>query len=259
MRIVIIGSGNVATHLACGLFGAGHEIAGVFSRTPANASALAAKVRSHVLASPAEVASSRPDVVLLSLADSCAREVIDSLPPVPGAVVLHTSGTLPQEILLPLGADAGILYPLQTFSKNVPVDLATVPFFVEGTTPYAADVARRLAGDLSRKVHYADAEKRKILHIAGVLSCNFPNYLWDCCRRLLEEAGYPLGVVEPLVRATVDKAFAVGPHEAQTGPARRNDTEVIAAHVKALPAPLADIYQKISDEIIKSHYEQNSV
>ena len=187
------------------------------------------------------------------------RERLDLLARVPGAVVLHTSGTLPQEILLPLSADAGILYPLQTFSKDVAVDLTSVPFFIEGATPRAAAVARTLAESLSREVHYADAEKRKTLHIAGVLGCNFPNYLWDCCRRLLDEAGYPLGVIEPLVRATVDKAFAVGPHAAQTGPARRRDTDVIAAHVKALPAPLAEIYQKISDEIIKSHYEQNSI
>lgn len=259
MKIAVAGSGNVATHLACGLATAGHEIAGVFSRTPANASTLAAKVRSRAFASPEEIAAVNPDVVLLSLADSCAREVVDALPPVPGAVVLHTSGTLPQEILLPLSADAGILYPLQTFSKDVAVDLTSVPFFIEGATPRAAAVARTLAESLSREVHYADAEKRKTLHIAGVLGCNFPNYLWDCCRRLLDEAGYPLGVIEPLVRATVDKAFAVGPHAAQTGPARRRDTDVIAAHVKALPAPLAEIYQKISDEIIKSHYEQNSI
>lgn len=259
MKIAVIGSGNVATHLTCGLCAAGHEIAAVYSRTPAHARELAGKVGARVLSAPDELVAPGADAVLVSLADSCAAKVVASLPALAEAVVLHTSGTLPQEILLPVSNDAGILYPLQTFSKDVPVDLHEVPFFIEGTSARAVDMARALASSLSPKVHYADATRRKLLHIAGVLSCNFPNYLWECCEKLLAEAGYPLDVVEPLVRATVAKAFSVGPHKAQTGPARRRDMVVIETHAAALPDGLSGIYRALSEEIIKSHYEQDSI
>lgn len=256
MRIVLIGSGNVATHLATGLHSAGHEFAGVWSRNCAHARELAEKIGAPAVEDCSALPGFEPDAVLLSLADSCAREVIAALPSFrPGTVALHTSGTLPQEVLLPLSSDCGILYPLQTFSKNVPVRLSEVPFFIEGITDRAADCARTLASSLSAKVRYADAAHRKALHIAGVLSCNFPNYLWECCEKILGDAGYPLEVIEPLVRATVDKCFAVGPHSAQTGPARRRDTAVIRAHADSLPPQLADVYLALSSLIIKSHYE----
>lgn len=253
MKIAFVGSGNVASHLAVGLHEAGHEILGVLSRTHANARELAEKIGCEALPDASSLSDINPDAVILSIADAAAISVIESLPTMPSAVVLHTSGTLPQEILLPISPNAGILYPLQTFSRNVAVNLAEVPFFIEGATERAADVAGQLARSLSPNVHYADAEHRKALHIAGVLSCNFPNFLWECCGRILEEAGYPFKVVEPLVRATVDKAFSVGPHAAQTGPARRGDVEVIEAHIRALPPELAEIYRRLSNEIIKSH------
>ncbi len=255
MRIAVVGSGNVATHLACGLAKAGHVISGVWSRTSAHALELAGKVGAIAYASPEQIAQDRPDVVLFSVADGGAAGLIETFPPVPGAVVLHTSGTLPQEILMPVSADCGILYPLQTFSKGADVILSEVPFFIEGATPKATDVARELAESLSRDVHYADAAHRKKLHIAGVLSCNFPNYLWECCQKLLAEAGYPLSVLEPLVRATVDKAFAMGPHAAQTGPARRGDRKVMTEHAESLQGPLSDVYRTLSEEIYRSHYE----
>lgn len=259
MKIAVVGSGNVATHLSRGLSAAGHEITGIYSRTEAHARELADSLGVAVFTTPEALAASRSDVVLFSVADACAGELVSEFPPMPGVVALHTSGTLPQEVLAPLTADAGILYPLQTFSRSMPVALDKVPFFIEGATGRAAACARELAEALSPKVHYADVAHRKVLHIAGVLSCNFPNFLWECCERILSQAGYPLEVVEPLVRATVDKAFAIGPHAAQTGPARRGDRAVIEAHADSLPAPLSDIYLSISEEIIKAHHEPNSL
>ena len=70
---------------------------------------------------------------------------------------------------------------------------------------------------------------------------------------MLASAGYGLEVVEPLVRAMVDKAFAIGPHAAQTGPARRGDLDVIERQKAALPSDLREIYSVLTDKIINSH------
>ncbi len=49
MRITIIGSGNVATHLAAAFKNAGHSIVQVYSRDMQNASLLAYHVRAEAI------------------------------------------------------------------------------------------------------------------------------------------------------------------------------------------------------------------
>ncbi|MDE6134092.1 MAG: DUF2520 domain-containing protein, partial [Muribaculaceae bacterium] len=174
--------------------------------------------------------------------------------------VLHTSGTIPKEVLAPMSARKGIIYPLQTFSRDACVDISSVPFFNEADSDADLSLADSIASAISRSVHHADESHRRILHIAGVFSCNFPNVLLECTQRILAEAGYGLEVVEPLVRATVDKAFSIGPHAAQTGPARRGDTQVIERQQAALPPDLAGIYKILTQTILKSHHnEQNQL
>lgn len=255
-RISIVGSGNVATHITVALSTKGYEIAGVFSRSIDNARALTRRCGlpdNKASDDFGSLPSAGADTVIVSLADGCVREVLSKIPRLENTVVLHTSGTLPMEVLSCLTSSYGIIYPLQTFSKNVDVDMSTVPFFTEGADVPTLAVADSIASSLSDTVAHADARKRHALHIAGVLSCNFPNYLWECVEKILAAEGYDLHVVEPLVRATVDKAFSVGPHAAQTGPAHRGDRAVIADHRASLPADLSDVYASLSEMIMKSH------
>lgn len=135
----------------------------------------------------------------------------------------------------------------------MPVDLSEVPFFTEASTEAALAVADGLASVLSEHVVHADASRRRALHIAGVLSCNFPNYLLECAGKVLADAGFGLDVVAPLVRTTIAKAFDVGPHDAQTGPARRGDIEVLRAQAASLPDDMAEIYRALSRSIMYSH------
>lgn len=157
------------------------------------------------------------------------------------------------EYLSPVSDRVGVLYPLQTFSADVPVDLSRVPFFTEAALE--DDLARvdALARLMSEHVHHADAAHRRVLHIAGVFSSNFPNVLLECVERILSPAGYPLDVVRPLIEATVAKAFEAGPHKAQTGPARRGDYDVIRRQLVALPDELRPVYLVLSDLILESH------
>lgn len=257
MKIAIAGCGNVATHLALGLERAGMAPAGIYGRNEDNVRRLAAQLgcRDRLLCGGyADVGAARPDVVIVSVADSALPEVAEAIGPLPGGTVaLHTSGTVGMEVLAAVSADCGILYPLQTFSRDVPVDLSEVPFFTEGATPHALAMADGLGALLSEHVAHADAERRRALHIAGVLSCNFPNYLLECAQAVLADAGFGLGVVEPLVRATIAKAFAVGPHAAQTGPARRGDVGVMRSQASALCPEVAGIYREISRAIMAAH------
>ncbi len=257
MKIAIVGSGNVATHLACGLVEAGVEVCAVFSRDLSHASRLADRLGEGTgrYDDFSRLDSCGADAVIVSVADNALATLAASLPHMGDVPVFHTSGTVGLEVLAGVSSRYGIIYPLQTFSREVAVDISAVPFFTEGCDEATLAVADSIARRLSAKVSHADASRRRVLHVAGVLSCNFPNFLWECVEELLAKAGYPLDVVEPLVRATVDKAFAVGPHASQTGPARRGDVEVIERHAASLDAPLDSVYRTLSEMIMKKHLQ----
>lgn len=263
IRLAIVGAGNVATHLARAFDSApGVNLVAVISRTLSSAEEAAHDLSSAVIASNdyALLRELRPDVVLISVADNALAPVVEAIGRLDyNPLVLHTSGTLPKEMLSPISGRTGILYPLQTFSRTTSVDMASVPFFNEADSLSDLECVDALASAISKSVHHADEAHRRILHIAGVFSSNFPNILLECTEQILAKGGYGLEVVEPLVRAMVDKAFAIGPHAAQTGPARRGDMEVIESHRAALPENLSKIYDVLTAQILKSHKhnEQN--
>lgn len=250
-RIALVGSGNVASHLGRAL---GNRIGIVVSRNPGHAKALAESAGIARYGSYDDLRAYRPEMVIVSVADHALAEVAQSIAGLPEEpLIVHTSGTMPKEVLECVSPRTGVLYPLQTFSKDVAVDMSRVPFFTEAQNAHDLEIVDVVAHSLSATVHHADAAKRQILHIAGVFSSNFVNILLEMVEDILNGADYPLDTVRPLVEATVAKAFEAGPHAAQTGPARRGDTAVMAKHAAALPEDKRAIYELLSQYIVKSH------
>lgn len=252
MRIGIVGSGNVATHLGRALVNAGHQVVAVCSRTEQNAARLAHQLGARAITDPADMPADICDVVLIAVSDRAVASVSQTLP-VSAAIVAHTSGSIPLETLAARHSRAGVFYPLQTFSRQADVDFSTIPLFIEGTDDAVSHELTALASRLSHSVHYADSEVRSRLHIAGVLSSNFPIYLLEMTREVLGDI--PLNVVEPLAFASLQKAFAMGPADALTGPARRGDVAVVKRQAEALPEGLSRrIYLDISQAILNKYY-----
>lgn len=252
LRVAIAGSGNVATHLSAGLAAAGCDIVCVYSPTLAHAERLACRFDGCRATDSLAALPTDADLYLISTVDSAVARIANEMPRVAG-LVAHTSGSVPLSALEPASAMTAVIYPLQTFSREVAVKLDDIPFFTEASTDEALNFADRIAGLLSPKVYHADSSHRKTLHIAGVLSCNFANYLWDCTSELLRRDGYDFDVVRPLIEATLRKAVEIGPHAAQTGPAMRGDRAVIDSHIERLDQATAEIYRIMTEAIIKSH------
>ncbi len=136
------------------------------------------------------------------------------------------------------------------------MDVSEVPFFTEATDAGTLAVADSFAQTLSRTCSHADSAIRAKLHVAGVLSSNFPIYLLGMTEKVLAEAGLPLSTVQPLVKASISKAFEVGPHDALTGPARRGDVKVLNKQLSSLSDPAAKaIYEAISDAILQEYHQ----
>lgn len=248
---VLVGTGNVASHLAEALAGRLLAIAG---RNEEAAKEMASSLGVPAYCTIEKTTALNPAIIIVSVADHALPQVASLIGPAEcNPLVLHTSGTVPKEVLSCVSNRTGVLYPLQTFSKGVFVDISKVPFFTEVSDENDFPTVDSIALSMSRSVHHANESQRRVLHVAGVFTSNFTNAVFDIVERLLATEDYPLSVVEPLAKATVDKAFSQGPFAAQTGPACRGDRDVIEKHAAMLDGTVQDIYRVMSRYIIETH------
>ncbi len=251
--ICLIGAGNVATRLAP-VLQRHARILQVLAQHEESAARLAAQIGDGCtpIDSPTEL---RPDadLYLIAAKDDSIASIAASTPDFPG-IWAHTSGSVGIDVFSGLKSNFGVLYPLQTFSKDIEVEVAEVPFLVEGNTQHVADALLRLAEGISRKVALVSSEERRKLHVAAVFACNFANLMWLEADELLRDAGLDISYLLPLIQATVDKLRSLPPAEAMTGPARRGDTAVIRSHLDRLQPDKAEIYRLLSENILKRYH-----
>ena len=248
-RVVLVGAGNMATALAVALVKAGNVPLAVWSRTAESAQMLADRVGTEwccdIDALP------QADVVIISIVDSALRKIAAKVAAkYPDAIILHTAGSIPMNTLHECGAKRyGVLYPMQTVSKNNVVPLDDVTTFVEGCDEVVAQHIEQLARTISNKVVYATSEQRSYLHVAAVFACNFSNAVYNMAAELLEKHGLPFEAMLPLIDEAARKVHRMSPADAQTGPARRGDENVMNAHKAMLDDELSAIYSLFSDYI----------
>lgn len=251
MKIALIGAGNVATHLGVALQKAGHELVQVYSRTEASASVLAERLDTGYT-NRVEDISREAEVYIVALKDTVLEALAGQL--VKGrekGLFVHTAGSMPLKIWEGLTPHYGVFYPMQTFSKQCPVDFATIPFFIEASGEAELHLLRRLASQLSTKVYEITSEQRRYLHLAAVFACNFTNHMYALSEHLLQKQGIPFEVMLSLTDETAGKIHHLSPEQAQTGPAVRYDENVIRKHLELLAEEpeIQDLYEKISKSI----------
>lgn len=230
-KIAIIGSGNVATHLAKA-FENKADVTLVNPHTP-------------------EEIPHRCDIAIICVKDSMIQQVAQKLSG-RASILAHTSGSIPMDALAGCAEMTGVFYPLQTFTKDVDLDYSEIPVFIEGDTPEAVETLSALAASVFGSVAEADSEARKRLHLASVFACNFTNALLGISSDILAGSGLDFSVMLPLIRQTIGKLSSLSPAEAQTGPAVREDWNVMQKHLQML-SPTPDIqsaYRILSSLII---------
>ncbi|HJC16782.1 MAG TPA: DUF2520 domain-containing protein [Candidatus Alistipes stercorigallinarum] len=245
-RVVIVGSGNVAEALARALPASGAELCQVFARNRERGPRVAALGGTTWTADPDRLAEA--DLYLIAVSDRAVGEVAASLRLPDGAVAAHTAGSVPLDALEAFPRRA-VIYPLQTFTAGRAVDFARVPLFLEASDKGSYQAVERFARRLSSQLYPADSKRRGILHLAGVLACNFVNALYAAGERTLAREGLPFEALRPLIAETAAKALAApSPAAVQTGPAVRGDLPTLERH-RALLAEeplLLEIYNLMS-------------
>jgi len=248
-NIVIIGSGNVATHLAIALKKAGHAILSVISRNAENASLIAEKINSQFSSDFSSVPS-EADFIIVAVKDEAVAEIVSKLN-TGNAIVAHTSGSIDMNVFQNHAKFFGVFYPLQTFHKEKELAINEVPFCIEGNNETTAKALSELAASISSNIHFVDSEKRKVLHVAAVFACNFTNHFYSIAEKILAEKYLSLDILRPLIKETARQVMDKSPSQLQTGPAVRGDEKIMQQHLNYLaeePA-LAELYKLISEHI----------
>ncbi|MDO5570783.1 MAG: DUF2520 domain-containing protein [Bacteroidales bacterium] len=249
MRIVFIGSGNLATRLSLRMKQCGFEILQIYSHTLSNAKILASKIECDYTDSIENI-NDRADLYIFSIKDSILEDVISKVKSNKG-IWVHTAGSLSIDVFSKYKKECGVFYPLQTFSKEKECDFSQIPIFVEGSTKDVESKLTKAASRISDKIYNATSEQRKYLHLSAVFACNFTNHMYAIAERLLKENNLPFEAIMPLIDETALKIKTLSAIKAQTGPAVRKDVNVMGKQIELLKdEKFKNIYKILSDNII---------
>lgn len=249
-NIVILGAGSVATHLAQALDQHGYHISQIYSRTIISAEMLSVRTHSEFITDLNNL-DLNADLYIIALKDSVVECLIRKL--FVNGIVVHTSGTLPMDILKNMSKQYGVFYPLQTFSKSRPIRFDHIPLCLEASDEPTMLAIREVAGKLTDKIFEISSEQRRYIHLAAVFSCNFSNFMYVAAADILKSRDINFDILVPLIREFFGKVTMMEPWDAQTGPAIREDKSVIAKQLQLLDAfpEFKEIYRQITNEIIK--------
>lgn len=256
-KVTMIGAGNVATHLAMALREKGFEIIQIYSRTEESASRLASVTGSSYTANLQEI-SNESGLKIISVSDHAIAEVLEKVS-FGSSLVVHTSGSIPMKIFKNKVLNYGVLYPLQTFSKERKLNFSEIPLCIEASSSANLEVLNHISSVLSNRVVFMASKKRLSLHLAAVIACNFSNHLYTLAKTVMDQKGLPFDLLVPLIKETTEKAVKFGPEAVQTGPAVRNDMNVIEKHLELLSfsPELKEIYLQLSNSIRESYLKNN--
>lgn len=255
-NISFIGAGNVAESLSAGLKGAGHRILSVASRSGDSARALAEATGAEWRRDLSVPGSC--DILILAVTDTAVAKVASEAKIPNHTLIAHTAGSVS---LAALGREsgAGVLYPLQTFTKGFPPDLMKVPFFIEATDNHSLEMLRDIGNAIGAGAWDCDSVQRRHLHVAAVFTNNFSNFMMTTGEAIAAGAGFDPVVLHPLMEETIRKSLRTGPAAAQTGPAVRHDGDTIKSHLELLS--FSPDYQKLYrlvSKMIAGYYKKKS-
>lgn len=229
IKVVVIGSGNVAHHLIEAFAKSKIvEVTQVFSRQKEAVSPLFDS--NKIISTYTDL--SEADLYIIAVSDDAIAEVSSKLP-FRNRLVIHTSGTVSIDSL-DFNNRKGIFYPLQTFTKNKAVDFKTIPICLESENETDYELLKNVAESISNSVFEINSQQRKALHISAVFVNNFVNHLYQIGNEICIENNISFEILKPLILETANKVMSLSPAAAQTGPAKRNDTKTIEAHLDFL-------------------------
>lgn len=247
MQIVIIGSGNVAYHMAKAFSLKKIPLMQIFGRNGEELKKISEELNVPYSTEHLDDA----DLYIICVSDHSV-EGVSKIITKKDCLVAHTSGSLPKEILAGEYRKSSF-YPLQTFSKSKQLEYEKIPFFIETENEADQKLLFDLASRISENVMESNHEKRKYIHLTAVFACNFVNHLFARAKEISDSQEIPFDYFLPLIDETVKKIYEMEPKAAQTGPAVRNDKRVLELHEQLLKDESLEIYKTMNHSIQKMY------
>lgn len=261
LNIVIIGTGNVASHIAES-FRANKNInlLQFFNHRLSKESKALAKKNNSALVTDYKKLNAEADIYIIAVKDDVIKDVVNNLKSLKlKGLVVHTSGSLDVAVLNNVSPQIGVYYPLQTFYPKAKIDWKTTPLLIEANAKPALLAIKKIASSISKNVKVLSSEERLRLHLAAVFACNFTNALYVSAYELIEQSltKKDAALLMPIMRHSFNKLAQVHPLLAQTGPAKRNDKTVMAKHLALLKnnKDLTAVYKLLS-QLIRTQQKQ---
>lgn len=246
--IVILGGGNVAYHLTNVLLqNSAVNVVQVYNRSLEKINIF--KNKTSITNNVSELKDA--EIYILAVSDNAISELSSTLS-LKNKLVVHTSGSMAMEELKSV-SNKGVFYLLQTFSKERKIDFSTVPICIEAETDEDLRLLETLAKSISKYCYHINSYQRKSLHVAAVFVNNFVNHLYHIGYEICDQNNVPFEILLPLIEETADKITTLSPFEAQTGPAKRNDTKTIEKHTAMLTKNQQEIYTLLTKSIYKTY------
>lgn len=251
-KIVILGAGNVATHLTKALIKEGYDVCQIYSRTIESARELGIKTGIHFTNNLVELYK-QADIYIFALSDTAIEKLASMIEFEHNPLLLHTAGSISIDILKKHSNNYGVIYPLQTFSKSRGLDFKKIPLCIDANSKDNIKEVKQIASALSNEVKQIGDEERRQIHLSAVFACNFTNYMYAQAEDILKQKNIDFNILKPLIQETAAKIEDLSPIKAQTGPAIRNDKSTMNKHKELLESyyDLKKMYTFISNNITK--------
>ena len=249
MKISIIGAGNVGINLFETLIKKkGLKIVSLFNRSIEKI--LSHRKKTFITNNMEEIKKS--DIYIISTNDDSIEKVSNQLKG-RGGLILHTSGSTEMKILS-VHKDFGVLYPLQTLTRDKLCDFKKVPVCIEGNSTFNIKKLKKLVTIIGSKCYQVDSKQRLALHVSAVFASNFTNYLFSIAHDICAENKIPFEIFFPLIRETIEKIEKNDPSKIQTGPAIRKDLNTIKKHLNFIKSKNSKkIYSILTQAIIANN------
>lgn len=243
--VTIIGPGRMGGALALALDRAGVSVEEIVYRTADLAIKIASGLSQLPRLTPFEqLASVETSIILITSGDNQIEIIAKHLAGfvAPGTVVLHTSGSLPSNILADLsdaGCSVGSMHPLVSISNSLigSERFHDSYFCIEGA-PAAMLQANILAGKLGAKPFSIPTSAKALYHAAAVMGSGHLVALIESSIEMLVACGLDADAAKdtlmPLVQSTLENLKVQNSEAALTGTFARADLPAFERHIEAM-------------------------
>ncbi|MDD2636587.1 MAG: DUF2520 domain-containing protein [Bacteroidales bacterium] len=248
--IVILGSGNVASHFAKALKNAGINVKQIFGRNIRSVSALAKQINCSHTINISDIIQNA-DIYFFIMNDKANLSICDKIKIKPDSILAHTAGSQSIDIFKNKTPNYGVFYPFQTFTKSVETDFSKVPICLEASNQETYLVLEKIARKLNCKTFKINASERETVHLSGVFASNFMNHCVNIAEDILLENNISSDIIKPLLEQSFFKILNNTAANSQTGPAIRNDNLTIEKHKELIKnnKQYSQVYEVLTNSI----------